>query len=102
MNCSKLRIAAVAAVLSISSASLTNALTYDSDRPLMFAYQNDSGSWYACGPLQCTHGGESSQFNALERVRYGEQPTELIGPYGRCSVYTDDAELQSYHFNQAG
>lgn len=74
-----------------------HAFDYQTDKPLMFTYQNKNQYWFACGPVQCNSVGTQDKEEATDLVTHDTHGTfEVIGYYGRCTVMQGDGELPSY------
>lgn len=73
------------------------ALDYLTEKPLLFTYQNSSGYWFSCGPVQCISVGTKDQQEAIDLVTHNTHGNlEVIGYFGKCTVYQGDGELPSY------
>ena len=74
-----------------------HAFDYQTDKPLMFIYQNNNQYWFSCGPVQCNSVGTQDKEEATDLVTHDTHGTfEVIGYYGRCTVMQGDGELPSY------
>jgi len=96
-NLSKLATLSFTSVILFAASSATFAFDYYDDKPLLFTYQNNSGYWFACGPVQCLQAGEGSEELVIDRVTQDwHGPTKWAGNYGKCSAYLGKGELKSW------
>lgn len=71
------------------------------DSGIVLAWQNSRGSWFACGPVQCTHVGEKKLEKVLDYVATSRQPLRYWDEYGRCKRYIVTSGVESYSHNSA-
>lgn len=82
-------------LLSVSQKAL--AFDYLTNKPLLFTYQNSTGHWFSCGPVQCNSIGTREQQEAIDLVTHDTHgDLEIIGYFGKCTVYQGDGKLPSY------
>lgn len=77
----------VMAAMAIVLAPLVSA---QADSGAAITWQNSHGSWFACGPVQCTSVGERDEAIALDLVLIDNKHSATRMPqyYGRCSLFT--------------
>ncbi|CAA0293035.1 exported hypothetical protein [Alteromonas alvinellae] len=71
------------------------------DSGIVLAWQNSRGSWFGCGPVQCTSVGEEKLEEVLDYVATSRQPLRYWDEYGRCKRYIVTSGVESYSHNSA-
>jgi len=84
------------ASLVIGGASVAYALSYNTDKPLAYTYQNSAGYWFAGGPVQFFIAGQDSEKEAFELVTQDRHRFSYKAMYGKCKVYVGAGKLESW------
>lgn len=88
------RIVGLSMMSLFASGATVSALSYQTNSPLMFTYQNDAGYWFGCGPVQCINSGDGTEAKAKTYLAQSWHGSfHFIGSYGRCKVYSGNGSL---------
>lgn len=73
------------------------ALEFNPNVVTVAVWENSSGFWFACGPVQCLAFGQKDPDDAFDLVT-GDRDGSYshIGDYGRCRVFQAQRETESY------
>ncbi|WP_417658188.1 hypothetical protein [Pseudidiomarina sp.] len=63
---------------------------------VVITWQNSSGYWFACGPVQCSSSGSRSEEEAMSYVIHEDKHgVSFRNKSGRCYLY-DASNVESY------